>query len=117
MGNRYEFGYRDQGHGWIISVLDGGTSESDDTYGFMPDPATNGGIPPFIARDYTNGTDVNSLLANTNGPVGEARAFGFGSVPVLFETPTGYLQGFRDYLQNLAPAQRGTVGGPTSVRR
>jgi hypothetical protein len=112
MGNRYELGYRDQGHGWTISVLDGGKLNQTTNYGFVPDPATNGGIPPFIARDYTNGSDVNSLPPNTNGPVGEARAFGFGSVPVLFETPPGYLMGFRDYLQNLAGAGGGTIGGP-----
>ena len=113
LGNRYELGYRDQGHGWTIGVLDGGTVNQTNTYGFIPDAATNGGVPPFIPRDYTDGSDVNAPAPNTSGPVGDARAFGFGSVPVLFETPsTGYLKGFRDYVQNLAPAHGGTVGGP-----
>ncbi|MFO0788746.1 MAG: BBP7 family outer membrane beta-barrel protein [Pirellulales bacterium] len=107
-GNRYEFGYRDGGNGWLISVLDGPEVRQTQFYGFAPDAALGNGIPPFIADDYTDGSDVGP----GTGPVGEARAFGFGSVPVLFKTPPGYLQGFRDYLQNLAPAQQGTVAGP-----
>ncbi|HVT29197.1 MAG TPA: BBP7 family outer membrane beta-barrel protein, partial [Lacipirellulaceae bacterium] len=39
------------------------------------------------------------------------RAFGFGSVPVLFETPPGYLLGFRDYVNNLSDAFQGTQVG------
>ncbi len=108
LGNRYEFGYRDNGHGWQISVLDGPQLNQQEFYGFVPDPALGNGIPPFIPDDYTDGTDIGP----GTGPVGEARAFGFGSVPVLFETPPGYLKGFRDYLQNLNPASGGTVAGP-----
>ena len=33
-------------------------------------------------------------------------------MPVLFETPPGYLTGFRDYLNFLADAAIGTQGGP-----
>jgi hypothetical protein len=108
MGNRYEIGYRDNGHGWMIGILDGPKLQQSETYGFTPDPFIGNGLPPFIPDDYTDGTDIGP----GTGPVGEARAFGFGSVPILFETPPGYLQGFRDYLQNLFPASGGTVGGP-----
>jgi hypothetical protein len=112
MGDRYEIGYRDNGHGWLIGILDGPTLSQTQRHGFVP-VDTNGdgipdGLPPFIPSDYTTGDDIGP----GTGPVGEARAFGFGSVPVLFETPPGYLQGFRDYLQNLAPAEGGTVAGP-----
>ena len=72
-----------------------------ETYGFTPNAALGNGVPPFIPDDYTDGSDIGP----GTGPVGEARAFGFGSVPILFETPAGYLQGFRDYLQNLNPAR------------
>lgn len=108
MGDRYEIGYRDNGHGWTIGILDGPELSQRQFFGFVPDPLLGNGLPPFIPDDYTDGTDIGP----GGGPVGEARAFGFGSVPVLFETPPGYLQGFRDYLQNLAPAQGGTVAGP-----
>ncbi|MEX0641585.1 MAG: BBP7 family outer membrane beta-barrel protein, partial [Pirellulales bacterium] len=43
---------------------------------------------------------------------GNVRAFGFGSVPILFETPPGYLFGFRDYLNFLLDASGGTQAGP-----
>jgi putative beta barrel porin BBP7 len=108
MGDRYEIGYRDNGHGWMIGILDGPQLNQREFYGFERDAATGGGLPPFIDDDYTDGSDIGP----GGGPVGDARAFGFGSVPVLFETAPGYLQGFRDYLQNLAGAQQGTVGGP-----
>ncbi|HEX3601416.1 MAG TPA: BBP7 family outer membrane beta-barrel protein [Lacipirellulaceae bacterium] len=113
MGNRYEVGYRDQGHGWVIGVLDGPSLNQTTSYGFQP-RASDGGINPFIPADYTAGNDVGVPLGTvgTTGPVGDARAFGFGSVPILFKTPPGYLQGFRDYQQNLFPAEGGTVAGP-----
>jgi hypothetical protein len=31
LGNRYELGYRDQGHGWTVGVLDGGTLNQTNT--------------------------------------------------------------------------------------
>lgn len=108
MGNRYEFGYRDAGHGWQIGILDGPEVNQQKTYGFTRDTTLGGGLPPFIDPDYTDGSDIGP----GTGPTGDARAFGFGSVPVLFETSPGYLKGFRDYVQNLAPAQQGTVAGP-----
>jgi hypothetical protein len=37
---------------------------------------------------------------------------GFGSVHIQFDTPTGYLQGFRDYLNYLAAAEAGNQTGP-----
>ncbi len=107
-GNRYELGYHDQGHGWSIGVLDGPQLNQTETFGFIP--RADGGIPPFIPPDYTGGNDVGP----STGPIagGNLRAFGFGSVPVLFETPPGYLLGFRDYVNNLADAIIGTQVGP-----
>ncbi len=111
-GDRYEIGYQDQGHGWLLGILDGPELHQTEFHGFER-VDTNGdgipdGLPPFIEPDYTDGSDIGP----GTGPVGEARAFGFGSVPVLFETPPGYLQGFRDYLTNVVGAEGGTVGGP-----
>jgi Putative beta barrel porin-7 (BBP7) len=113
-GNRYELGYQDNGHGWLIGILDGPELNQSEFYGFAR-VDTNGdgipdGLPPFIEPDYTPGDDVGP----GTGPIagGDLRAFGFGAVPVLFETPPGYLLGFRDYLNNLAGAQIGTQGGP-----
>jgi hypothetical protein len=73
-GDRYELGYRDEGHGWLLGVLDGPQLNQTQTFGFTPD--ANGIFPPFIDPDYQ---------AASAAPGG--RAFGFGSVPVLFETP------------------------------
>src|SRR5262249_40871013 len=66
-GNRYELGYRDQGNGWSVGVLDGPTLNQSQFFGFVPDAATNGGLPPFINRDYTNSTDINSPAPASNG--------------------------------------------------
>ena len=106
MGNRYELGYRERDNGWLISVLDGPELHQSAFYGFPRAVFPPGGLPPFIDPDYTAGDDI------TPGPVQEIRAFGWGSVPVLFETPIGYKFGFRDYLSNLFGASIGTQWGP-----
>jgi hypothetical protein len=113
-GNRYELGYQDMGHGWLIGILDGPELNQSEFHGFFR-VDTNGdgipdGLPPFIEPDYTTGDDIGP----GTGPIagGDLRAFGFGAVPVLFETPPGYLLGFRDYLNALAGSQIGTQGGP-----
>jgi hypothetical protein len=105
-GNRYEFGYQDQGHGWLIGILDGPDVAQSNFYGFQR--RADGGLPPFIDDDYTDGTDIGP----GGGDVGEVRAFGFGSVPVLFEAPEDYFVGFRDYVQNVAAGEQGVIGGP-----
>jgi hypothetical protein len=107
LGNRYEVGYQSQGHGWQIGILDGPELNQTRFYGFVP-RETDGGLPPFIDDDYTDGSDIGP----GTGPQGEVRAFGFGSVAMLFETPPGYLLGFRDYFNALGGAQQGTVAGP-----
>ena len=43
------------------------------------------------------------------------RAFGFGSVPVMFETAPGFMQGFRDYMNNFADAVLGTQAWSLSL--
>jgi hypothetical protein len=110
MGDRYELGYRDNGHGWNIGILDGPEQNQREFYGFVPGP--NGELPPFIDPDYTGPDDVSGpgrdLITASPG----LRAFGWGSVPVVFETPAGYLTGFRDYLNLLAGATLGTQAGP-----
>ena len=110
LGNRYELGYRDKDNGWLLGILDGPELNQTEFYGFVRDPITGGGFPPFIDPDYTDATDIGP----GGGPVagGDERAFGFGSVPVLFETPPGYLLGWRDYMNNFSDAALGTQGGP-----
>lgn len=110
-GDRYEFGYRDRDNGWYVSVLKGPDLYEHGHYGFG---ATN----PTIDIDYTDSTDVQNDPGPPDGAPsgtvagGELRAFGFGSVPVLFDAPAGYLWGFRDYLQYLGESALGTVAGP-----
>ena len=106
-GNRYELGYRDRDSGWLVGVLDGPELHQSEFYGFAP-RALDGGLPPFIDPDFTDGSDIGP----GGGGVFDLRAFGFGSVPILFETPPGFLLGFRDYLNFLAGALIGTQGGP-----
>jgi hypothetical protein len=108
-GNRYELGYRDRDNGWLIGVLDGPELNQGQFHGFVR-RAADGGLPPFIEPDYTGNTDVGPGGGDTADT--GLRAFGFGSVPVLFETPPGYLDGFRDYVNFLADAFVGTQGGP-----
>src|SRR5688572_13096831 len=105
-GDRYDFGYRERDNGWLISILDGPELHQTEFYGFPRAGFPPGGLPPFIDPDYTEGDDI------TPGPVQEVRAFGWGSVPVLFEMPEGYNVGFRDYLTNLFGAAVGTEWGP-----
>ena len=57
-GNRYELGYHDQGHGWTVGVLDGPELNQTQFFGFAPNAATDGGIPPFIDADYTDRHDI-----------------------------------------------------------
>jgi Putative beta barrel porin-7 (BBP7) len=109
-GNRYEFGYRDQGHGWLVGILDGPELNMTEFYGFVPGP--NGELPPFIDPDYTGPDDISGEEGEIIFSDPGIRAFGFGSVPIIFETPPGYLLGFRDYLNLLADATLGTQGGP-----
>jgi hypothetical protein len=110
MGNRYQFGYKDQGHGWMIGVLQGPEQNQTQTYGFTPGP--NGELPPFIDPDYTGPNDISGPGRTLITAAPGLRAFGWGSVPVLFDTPPGYLVGFRDYLNNLADSEIGTQVGP-----
>lgn len=105
-GNRYEVGYADNGHGWSIGVLDGPDLNQTQSYGFFPD--ANGVFPPHRDPDYQGPADGT---AGQNAAPGD-RAFGFGSVPVIFETPPGYLLGFRDYMNNFfGEAALGTQAG------
>jgi hypothetical protein len=111
-GDRYELGYRDQDAGWMISVLVGPELNQTEFHGFSRlDTNADGipdGLPPFIDDDYTPGDDVGP----DGGPVQDVRAFGYGAVPVNFQAPTGYFQGFRNYLINAFGAQEGTQYGP-----
>jgi hypothetical protein len=109
-GNRYELGYKDAGHGWTVGVLDGPELNQTQTFGFIPGP--NGELPPFINDDYTGANDVSGPGRTLITAAPGLRAFGFGSVPVLFEAAPGFMQGFRDYVNDHADAFMGTQVGP-----
>jgi hypothetical protein len=105
-GNKYEAGYQDQGHGWKVGVLDGPDQNQTQTFGFTQD--ANGVFPPHPDPDYQGITDGSTGTPAAPGD----RAFGFGSIPVIFETPPGYLLGFRDYMNNFfGEAALGTQAG------
>ena len=114
-GDRYEFGYRDRGNGWMIGILDGPTQQQGKLYGMttgITDLDYRG--EPLFPPGSVGGGNTNPN-AQTPGPQSdEFFALGFGNVHVNFATPAGYLQGFRDYLNYLAGAAIGTQVGPVA---
>jgi hypothetical protein len=105
MGDRYEIGYRDRGNGWMIGILDGPFQQQSKAYGMSATLDGNAlpGTPP-PDPDYNSPPSPVSQF--------QLYGFGFGSVHINFDTPAGYLQGFRDYLNYLAGASIGTQAGP-----
>jgi hypothetical protein len=112
-GNRYEVGFFQGGNGWLVGVLDGPKSTTQKVYGFpeLVIPNTlpfQQGLPgpgfgnPTVPVGTTPGV-VNPNVLVYNNPVlngsGDITApqNGFGSVHVNFETPEGFLYGWRDY--------------------
>ncbi|HYO25388.1 MAG TPA: BBP7 family outer membrane beta-barrel protein [Lacipirellulaceae bacterium] len=118
-GHRYEAGYFCGGNGWLVGVLEGPKVTSQETYGFqnlvipntlpllnqgqVPLGATSQflnfapGLPPLLVNDlgqypFSGGVGSADLSTTRNG---------FGSVHVNFETPPGFLLGFRDYQADL----------------
>jgi Putative beta barrel porin-7 (BBP7) len=134
-GNRFELGYNScEGAGWAITALQGPNLNQHNVFGGFGDQqsntslvgegnlgqtsvlgANNTPIPtqtstnPPLDPDYTNAAGTGSGGFAAPGD----KAFGFGSVHVNFQTPPGYLFGFRDYTNFLAGAALGTQGGPT----
>ncbi len=101
LGDRYEFGYRDQDNGWMIGITKGPRLYETVTYGL-------GSTTRAIDVGFTDNTGT----ATAAQAGADLRAFGFGSVPVLFNTTPNYLRGFRDYLNYLGEAALGTQVGP-----
>ena len=135
-GNRFELGYNScEGAGWAITGVAGPEFKSTQCVRRLWRPASrtrrsvgegnlgqtsvlganNTPIPtqtstnPPLDPDYTNAAGTGSGGFAAPGD----KAFGFGSVHVNFQTPPGYLFGFRDYTNFLAGAALGTQGGPT----
>jgi hypothetical protein len=102
LGDRYEIGYRDRGNGWMIGIIDGPEQQQSKVYGMSPtlQGSSLPGTPP-IDPSYQGPVAADGLYA-----------LGFGNVHINFETPTGYLLGFRDYTNYLAEASIGTQVGP-----
>ncbi len=114
LGDRYEIGYRDRGNGWMIGILDGPEQQQNKVYG-MTATLTGTTLPPWDV-DYRGSPLFPGQDPNIPTPAGlnEFFSLGFGNVHVNFETPTGYLQGFRDYLNVFAGAAIGTQVGPVA---
>ncbi|TWT43291.1 BBP7 family outer membrane beta-barrel protein [Botrimarina hoheduenensis] len=117
-GDRYEFGYSDGERGWTIGILDGPEAKSNATYGVPDTPYTSQtdsdqpGVDPAYEDNDIDG-DGDGVLDGDGPQFGDGHFLGFGSVAVNFELPDpNFLNGFRDYLNNLAGAQAGTVYGP-----
>jgi Putative beta barrel porin-7 (BBP7) len=112
-GDRYEFGYRDRGNGWVIGILDGPELNQNEIHGMNNVPLPPGQVFPELDGGELPPFDPG-YQAPTNTPVSGdfLRPQGFGSVHINFATPTGFLLGFRDYLNFLAEAQIGTQTGP-----
>ena len=110
-GNRYELGYRDAGNGWMVGVLDGPEQNQSQFFGFAPNAAT-GRRAPAVYQSRLHGRNGHRSRHRRRRRTAGTRAFGFGSVPVMFETAPGFMQGFRDYMNNFSDALLGTQRGP-----
>lgn len=113
-GARYELGYFAGGAGWTIGVMDGPRVSNNEFFGFEQIEIPNtlpldsqldqfgnfeDPLPPLLAQPGAGSADLSTARN------------GFGSVFVNFETPPGFLLGFRDYwFGNSAFA---VIGGPS----
>ena len=108
-GDRYEIGYRDRGNGWTIGIFDG---PSCIRIRCLASASSYRSLIPTTRTPRADPTTAPGAVAN-----GNLRAFGFGSVHVNFETPPGYLLGFRDYLNFLAGGRHRHASRADAVRR
>jgi hypothetical protein len=130
-GDRYEFGYFKGANGWQVGVIDGPLVVTAKSYGFnqllIPNtlpisqtfPGPGFGDPNFsqgftFNDDSVQGDDgFNERFLSGSGDI-PTTTNGFGSVHVNFETPEGYLLGWRDYHVNGADNDaNATTGGPS----
>lgn len=130
-GSRYEVGYRQDGRGWMVGVLDGPSVSTTAFYGFdgLDIPNSWPGTEDLPLYGSATGTPVGYEIGNTGftpgfgggtsvgiggytGGQGSAAIptshNGFGSVHMVFENGDDFLFGFRDYGSDL----EGTIGGP-----
>lgn len=118
-GERYELGHFANNAGWSIGILDGPEAIKDAHYGFNElqlantVPLSDSQVPVPFGNPFTfTSINVPGIPGTGSSDFTTARN-GFGSVHVNFDTPTGYLLGFRDYMLNGAGnAQGPTAGGP-----
>jgi hypothetical protein len=111
-GTRYEMGYFKGGNGWLVGILDGPEVNTYKVYGFpavtipntlpfqqgLPGPGFGSVTVPVGTNpgDDSNVAAYNPTVLNGGGDI-TAPQNGFGSVHVNFETPDGFLVGWRDY--------------------
>jgi hypothetical protein len=111
-GNRFEVGFFQGGNGWLVGVLDGPKTTTQAVYGFpgviipntlpfqqgLPGPGFGSPTVPVGTNpdDDSNLAAYNPTLLDGTGDI-TAPSNGFGSVHVNFETPDGFLYGWRDY--------------------
>jgi hypothetical protein len=121
-GDRYELGYFRGPNGWLLGILDGPKITTSKIYGFQHLTIPNT-LPLTSQFDDPNFPDSGTAItfplgialgAGTNDLT--TTASGFGSVHVNFDTPEGFLRGWRDYHVN-GPnnEQSPTTGGPSLV--
>ncbi len=99
-GERYEFGYVVDHHGWLFSVLDGPKPVYAETFGFGPveDPTDGGAFNPGQDPDG----DPPGALDTSGNPL--------GSVAIVFAAPAGLLTGWADVFDDDFPdGQQGGV--------
>ncbi len=118
-GDRYEFGYKEGGNGWLIGVMDGPKILGSQVFGFNSLTIPNQ-LPLFLNLndpniDITNLAFLSDVLGDPGAGSNDIATSrnGFGSVHVNFATPDGFLSGLVDYGVNGPNNELGpTVAGP-----
>lgn len=129
-GDRYEFGYFNGNNSWTVGILDGPDVSTYRKYGFdeldvpgrLPlntrqdlrrdeNPLTDPNFEPAFETTLTfpvNTIPFFSEIGSADVPLSRS---GFGSIHINFETPPGFLLGWRDYNGLGTP----TIQGPGYV--
>ena len=111
-GDRYEFGYSEDGHGWLVGIIDGpdqrqrldfgfgqefgGYSGQDDTVS-PEQPAIGDDVENPIQPEEQDGVPNSFQLPQ--GP--NQLASPLGSVAILFDHPVGFMDGFIDVIDGV----------------
>ncbi|TWT77705.1 hypothetical protein Pla123a_15010 [Posidoniimonas polymericola] len=111
-GDRYEFGYFKDQIAYTVGVLDGPSYTTSEVYGFVPLDLGNDGIDidGDGVIDFNEGTNITGFGPPPPGQSQNPNPLeillaptlnGFGSVHVNFNTPEGFMLGYRDYFDDI----------------